>query len=222
MPVSVLAISDTHNMFDVFCRRLLATDVHADVLVHAGDFSNSGTPGEFNAFFRQLETISHRFLHILIVPGNHDMGKKSKFEIPPNLIDRAQFLLNQRATVCGIEFFGSCLIHDDTGLTDFCKVQDVDDYKWWEPLEHSVRVLISHVPPFGKLDQLAGGQNCGSKVLASRITAAPNLSHVIFGHIHDQRGSILAPAGTTQFHNVAAVSDSLYPVSGFPFVSLTV
>jgi len=58
--VRCVVISDTHNLHDQFIERQylpLPQEQHGDILIHAGDFSNNGTPGEcmsFNAFLLKM------------------------------------------------------------------------------------------------------------------------------------------------------------------------
>ncbi|KKU85756.1 MAG: hypothetical protein UY14_C0014G0001 [Parcubacteria group bacterium GW2011_GWA1_47_9] len=64
MKLRVVAISDTHEMH----RQVVVPD--GDVLVHAGDFTMSGTLPAIYEFNTWLGTLPHR--HKVVVAGNHD------------------------------------------------------------------------------------------------------------------------------------------------------
>ena len=64
--MTILHISDTHGLHDRLGK--LPT---ADVLVHSGDFTNSGTEQETLDFLNWL--ILQPFQHKIFVVGNHDL-----------------------------------------------------------------------------------------------------------------------------------------------------
>src|SRR5579883_2959389 len=60
----LVCISDTHN------RHRKLSPPPGDILVHAGDFSGRGMPGEIEAFGKWLAAQPHP--HKVVIAGNHD------------------------------------------------------------------------------------------------------------------------------------------------------
>lgn len=65
--LKIIHISDTHNEHE----RLFLPD--ADILIHTGDFSIYGAPWEVDQFNTWLGTIKHKFKHIIVIAGNHEL-----------------------------------------------------------------------------------------------------------------------------------------------------
>lgn len=87
-------------------------------------------------------------------------------------------------------------------------------------LDRDIKMLISHVPPFGIRDQAYGGDRIGCKGLREAILGhssafepeqmlvSPhfeNLRHHFYGHVHEQRGSETQEVDGRQvtFHNLS-------------------
>merc|ERR1712032_1107655 len=43
-----------------------------DIFVHTGDATDNGTDEELRDYVQWLREISHKFKHMLVIPGNHD------------------------------------------------------------------------------------------------------------------------------------------------------
>jgi len=61
----VVCVSDTHSM-----HRTLGTIPDGDVLVHAGDFTQTGTLAEVQDFCSWLGSLPHE--HKIVIAGNHE------------------------------------------------------------------------------------------------------------------------------------------------------
>ena len=64
--------------------------------------------------------------------------------------------------------------------TDLCKK--------WEKIPASVDILITHMPPYGLLDENAGKVKAGCKDLLKLVTEKLKPQIHVFGHIHESRG----------------------------------
>jgi len=65
--VTIVHLSDTH------CHHRDISLPEGDLLVHTGDFSNSGSDAEFKSFNRWLGDIKHKYRYgVYVVLGNHD------------------------------------------------------------------------------------------------------------------------------------------------------
>jgi len=69
--VRIVHISDTHNRHDQVTEDLL--ELEADILIHTGDFSDTGEANEFSNFNTWMGKVKDKFpLGIYLVLGNHD------------------------------------------------------------------------------------------------------------------------------------------------------
>ena len=62
--MTIICISDTHNKHE---------DLHipeGDILIHAGDITESGTKRELKSFFEWFKNQPHK--HKICIAGNHD------------------------------------------------------------------------------------------------------------------------------------------------------
>ena len=64
--------------------------------------------------------------------------------------------------------------------TDLCKK--------WEKIPACVDILITHMPPYGLLDENAGKVKAGCKDLLKLVTEKLKPQIHVFGHIHESRG----------------------------------
>lgn len=62
--VSLAIVSDTHN----YIHRVEIPP--ADILIHAGDFTNRGTDKEITAFNEVMKSLPHKVK--IVIPGNHE------------------------------------------------------------------------------------------------------------------------------------------------------
>ena len=58
----------------------------------------------------------------------------------------------------------------------------------WEKMPVSLDVLITHMPPYGLLDENAGKVKAGCKDLLRLVTEKLKPRIHVFGHIHESRG----------------------------------
>eukprot|EP00697_Spironema_sp_BW2_P007903 gnl/Spiro4/2234_TR1079_c0_g1_i1.p1 gnl/Spiro4/2234_TR1079_c0_g1~~gnl/Spiro4/2234_TR1079_c0_g1_i1.p1 ORF type:complete len:313 (+),score=60.98 gnl/Spiro4/2234_TR1079_c0_g1_i1:57-941(+) len=163
--LTLLCVSDTHD----FQHRMPRPLPHADILVHAGDFTVRGSRDEvanFRAWTQQLldEGIVG---HVVFVAGNHDFSLDTDATKNPRVLEsqlelkraltqreRVHYLQDGGCTVLGLRFYGTpwttrfsrwAFQAPDTeeGLgRHFARI----------PVDGSVDVLVSHSPPRGQGD----------------------------------------------------------------------
>ena len=63
--IKFVCVSDTHNLTN----KIQVPE--GDVLIHAGDFTNSGKPDEVEWFNKWLGNLPHK--HKIVIAGNHDI-----------------------------------------------------------------------------------------------------------------------------------------------------
>lgn len=98
--VRFVFISDTHNQTD----QLNMPD--GDVLIHAGDFSKVGLPGEIDHFNEFLGKVKHKYKHMIVISGNHELtfdpeGAASASSIlPKDSLDLDHVEMKKKLTNC--------------------------------------------------------------------------------------------------------------------------
>jgi len=83
----------------------------------------------------------------------------------------------------------------------------------WQMIPEDTDVLITHGPPLGILDNIAGGPALGDADLLDEVTNIVKPKVHIFGHIHDGYGT--QREGETTFVN-ASLLDEWYNVANTP------
>jgi hypothetical protein len=71
-PINIVCISDTHNTTPSL--------PDGDILIHAGDLTQSGSQRELNAQIAWLDAQPHRFK--VVIAGNHEICLDSSFPVP--------------------------------------------------------------------------------------------------------------------------------------------
>jgi len=220
--MKIVVISDTHNRHEEI------TIPQCDVLVHAGDFSMTGTRGEVYDFIEWLE--KQPATHKLVVAGNHEMTfddthPRFDLSIKRMLTQRDSsivYLENAAHTIHGIKFYGTPWtpwFYDwaFNGVTDenMPFYRGVSLSQTFSDIPEDTNVLICHGPPYNILDlSLLGDERTGSvemrKLTSNKLT---QLKLYLCGHIHEGRGVEVADGGVT-FVNASSVDRSykiLYP-----------
>ncbi len=184
--MTITTISDTHGKHELLNLR----NYTADVLVHAGDFSNRGTPTESLIFLEWLN--KQPFRHIILIAGNHDMFKPELFKEQlkhfPNII----YLQDSEVVIDGIKFYGSPY-SNEFGNWAFME-NDIQLGKIWDKIPDDTQVLVTHGPAYACHDSVkrAYGRDpkVGSKSLHYRKLALQGtLKLHVSGHIHEAYGT---------------------------------
>ena len=98
--VRFVFISDTHNQTD----KLDMPD--GDVLIHAGDFTNVGLPREIDHFNEFLGKIKHKYKHVIVISGNHELTFDPKGAdvasnlLPKDCLDLDHLEMKKKLTNC--------------------------------------------------------------------------------------------------------------------------
>ncbi|KAK4697803.1 hypothetical protein P7C71_g318, partial [Lecanoromycetidae sp. Uapishka_2] len=173
-PITVICISDTHNT---------QPDVpHGDLLIHAGDLTQSGSLEEIQTSLNWLKTLSHP--HKVIIAGNHDMlfetEEKAKLDLG-NIV-----YLQDSST--GIRFRNGRALNiygspwtptPGTWAFQHRREEDV----WTGSIPENTDILITHRPPRFHLDVAGYGDE---NLLKELWRTRPRLH--VFGHVHEGYG----------------------------------
>ena len=193
MDLRILHISDTHGV-----HRRLRDLPEADILVHSGDFTMSGSEAETLAFLEWLCDLPYR--HKVLVAGNHDAclyGARLD-----GLDDNVHYLCGSGVEIEGLKFWGVPMFMEDcvSGHQEqlYAAIPDGTD------------VLVTHTPPYGILDR-DGGILYGSRELLERVhTIRPSMH--LFGHIHKAHGT--TNDRMTVFSNAAIMDEGYDSLNG--------
>ncbi|KAI0765907.1 Metallo-dependent phosphatase-like protein [Trametes elegans] len=183
--IRIVCIADTHSAHD-----RMPPLPPGDVLIHAGDLSQSGSTKEIKRALRWLSAAPHR--HKIFIAGNHDdalANPERRDEILrgyPDLIyleDSSTTLsINGRhLTVYGSPY---ALVRGNAMSTVrgvFSYVRGARDN--WDNIPLFTDILITHAPPRHHLDVVG----LGCERLLQRLWEVRPLLHV-FGHVHNGRG----------------------------------
>jgi Icc-related predicted phosphoesterase len=210
-------ISDTHGKHNEITKDLPG----GDILLHAGDFMNSGwTEMEAIMFLKWFDGINNYDTKIFTA-GNHDRW----FELQP---EEVQGILTGYKTIDYLQDEELVLgFEGDTPIHIYGSPWQPEFYNWafnlprngeemkarWDAIPSNTDILITHSPPFGYLD-IPGGQSIrvGCEMLRHRVDEIKPKIH-IFGHIHGSHGYYFN--GHTHFIN-ASVLNEQYKYTNIP------
>ncbi|KAL4795172.1 Metallo-dependent phosphatase-like protein [Aspergillus venezuelensis] len=197
-PLRIVCISDTHNT--------TPTLPDGDILIHAGDLTQSGTLAEIQAQIDWLDSQPHKYK--VVIAGNHDLCLDLKFALLPSadwsysgrgIVDWKELIyLENDSTVLKFEdghngsrevkVFGSpytpkhgnwAYQYPRTNASFWAEINITED----------TDILITHGPPKGHLDL----GHLGCAYLRQRLwnmRRRPKLH--VFGHIHGGYGTEIA------------------------------
>ena len=181
--MKIWAISDTHGKHSQ-----LIIPEGIDTVIHAGDSTNHyGVENnkefvDFIGWFKELP-IKNKIL----IPGNHDEWALKKYNVDYVRSLGATLLIHEYLILDGITFFGSPYT-PVFGNWHFMISRDKLN-RYWDILDDTIDILITHGPPKGILDLGHDKQNnleyCGDSALYKKIVNIQPTYH-IFGHIHNQ------------------------------------
>lgn len=216
----IVCISDTHN------RQLKDLKIpDGDILIHSGDFSDTGTESNVEQFKQFLLALPHK--HKIVIAGNHDLsfdketypstwkrfGHSRQFDsdaLKATLSSVCTYLEDTSVEINGVKIYGS------PWQPTFC------DWAFniergppiaakWDAIPTGVDILITHGPPIGHGDLCSGGNRAGCVDLLRVIQSRVKPKFHIFGHVHEGYGS--TTDGTTVFINASTCTFKYKPTN---------
>lgn len=189
--MKLTCISDTHMRH----RDLVLPG--GDVLIHSGDFMNSGhVVGDIADFANWLSAQDYEYK--IVIAGNHDRMFEYDSENALRLLDSFGddsiiYLQDSEVVINGVKFYGSPWTPEFCGWAFALKSQEESEKKW-SKIPNDVDVLITHGPAYGYLDKIkypvstnSTKEHLGDKSLAERIEHINPKLHIC-GHIHSAQG----------------------------------
>lgn len=174
----IVAMADTHD------RHRHLTVPEGDVLVHAGDLTQSGTLPQLEAAARWLRALPHR--HKVVIAGNHDFWLQGHREEARGLFDGLTYLEDEEVQLDGVRFYGSPW---QPWFYDWAfnahRGEAIDAI--WRRIPAGLDVLVTHGPPAGYGDRVTDGTRVGCADLLRHLPRIGARLH-LFGHIHEDPG----------------------------------
>ncbi len=172
----ILACADIHGRRRVIDHVIYAIkEYDPEVIVVAGDITHFGTGEEVKEILDEIPG------EVLAVPGNCDPREAVEWIEK----SKAKSLHKKMVEIGGIRFFGI----GGSNVTPFRTMFELGEREFEESLSgaREIDVLVTHVPPYGILDEPRRGLHTGSKAVRKFVFEEKPILH-IFGHIHEARG----------------------------------
>ncbi|KAG8626716.1 hypothetical protein KVT40_005661 [Elsinoe batatas] len=187
--IQIVCISDTHSK--------ATTIPDGDVLIHAGDLTNAGTPKDIQQQIDWLDSLPHRYK--ICIAGNHDtwLDPRSRLQLPekdmsPGKLDWRDVIYLQHSSISlyfpshagrRLKMYGAPQI-PACGGPEFAFQYPRGSDAWSETVPPDTDILVTHTPPKYHLDLPAA---LGCEHLLREIWRVKPSLHV-FGHVHGGRG----------------------------------
>jgi Icc-related predicted phosphoesterase len=199
-------LSDTHTKHD----KLNGFLPGGDILLHSGDLTSRGYITEIENFMKWYNNINNYNTKVFIA-GNHDFGFQDDNQKLRGLLTGYKTIdyLEDELMMVGEDYDNMIKIWGSPWQPEF--------HNWafnlprgekikekWDMIPTNTDILITHGPPFGKLDYVPYDNiNVGCEDLLTRIQELKPKIHV-FGHIHEGYGYVFD--GTTHYINAAVLN----------------
>ena len=216
--MKITVLSDTHTRH----RHCEADLPGGDLLIHAGDFMNSGYhKQEATEFFDWFSSIKNYDKKVFIA-GNHDRIIENNptwslltIKDYSNIIylQDEGFSLYDMDKDSSTRLYGSPW-QPDFNMWAFNLPRNGEEMKGrWDAIPEDTDILITHGPPYGYHD-IPGGQSIrvGCEMLRHRVDEIKPKIHV-FGHVHGSSGYYFN--GHTHFIN-ASILNEQYNYTNLP------
>ena len=196
----ILHISDTHGF-----HRQIINFPKADIIIHSGDVSWTGSSSEVVDFIEWFSKLDYRYK--IFIGGNHDFSLDGKdWEIIQRFLpDNCFYLYNSGVTIAGVKLWGIPFFISNDLKGDSLEV--------CAQIPLDTDILITHRPPIGILDS----SDCISYGCTDLFEAVSFIrpKYHLFGHIHDSYG--IEKSEYTTFINASLVDEN-YRLVNKPFV----
>ncbi|OLQ01616.1 Metallophosphoesterase domain-containing protein 1 [Symbiodinium microadriaticum] len=214
-----VCFSDTHGRhFSIPSEHLLP----ADVLLHAGDFTNTGELEQVRSFNKWLEDYPAK--KKVLIAGNHDITFQEDYYVSRGAqrfhggahynssqakgsLTCCTYLEDTSVEVQGYRIYGSPWQPDFNDWA-FNLPRGEALQKCWAAIPSDTDILVVHGPPAGYVDITPVGRKGDVDLLAAIQNRS--IPVVVTGHLHMGHGT--ATDGTTLFVNAATCTEEYAPI----------
>ena len=196
-------ISDTHTKHETLNLS------GGDVLIHSGDFMNSGYRRDDIMDFLDW-FIDQPYKQKIFIAGNHDRWFQDNPEESKQILDSVYgglvtYLEDSGTKIGNVSVWGSPWQPEFMDWAFNLPRQGTELNDKWNLIPENTDILITHGPPYGYLDKLPNiPENLGCELLRERVKEVKPKIHV-FGHIHYGHG--YTTNGDTHFINAAVLNE---------------
>jgi hypothetical protein len=207
----IVCISDTHNQ-----HRLISNMPEGDILIHSGDFTNTGEYDQILDFIEWMHEQPYKIK--IFIAGNHDLTIHSSYYERTGR-DRFHGHLKRRnitydPVLCreALIKYSDVIYLEDSSITlqlgrdtkpivVYGSPWQPEFFDWafnlnrgaeilekWQRITEDVDILITHGPPFGYGDKCENGIPAGCIDLLNEIRDRIHPKLHVFGHIHEDVG----------------------------------
>lgn len=220
--IRVVCISDTHGRHHEVDFQV----PHGDVLIHAGDFSNTGSKQDTSLFLQWMKRLPHKTK--IVIAGNHDITMHEDYyenvgyqkfhrqaRAPDEKIRKSVrespdviYLEDSGYVIDGYKFWGS------PWQPEFCEwafnlPRGEKCGEKWAMIPSDTDILITHGPALGHGDLCSSGMRAGCVNLLQHIVQRVKPLYHIAGHIHEGYG--VTSNGETTFINASTCNFAYKP-----------
>lgn len=177
-PKTIVAISDTHTLHNQI-------DVPpGDILIFAGDMSNTGDLDDVAQFNQFLGRLLHP--HKIVIAGNHDFCFERQPQAAQALLTNCVYLQDEAVEIDGLKIYGCPW---QPWFFDFAfNLQRGPEIRAkWALIPPDTDILVTHGPPAGHGSKTSQQIDAGCVDLLEVIEQIKPKYH-IFGHIHEGYG----------------------------------
>lgn len=232
-----VCFSDTHGKHYSIAKQNYP---QADVLLHAGDFTNTGELEQVESFSTWLDAYPAK--HKIVIAGNHDITFHEEyysdrgaarfhrqavpdadtgelnFKTKPYDCSKVRELLKGNGNIYledGMEDVCGYTIYGSPWQPEFCDwafmlPRGQRMREIWANVPESVDVLLTHTPPFGFGDRCSSNARVGCEMLTAAIQQRA-VSVNVSGHIHSGYGCTLDD--TTLYINASTCDHDYRPIN---------
>lgn len=160
----------------------------ADLLIHCGDATYSGTIQEVARAGVWLRSLPHK--EKLFIPGNHDRLFETDRNIADSLFEGITVLHDKEYIWNGYRIWGTSWQPAFAGWAFGINTYD-DLYRAFLQIPVNTDILITHCPPYKVLDLTEEGVHAGAKPLIDLFKKGRINPYIhAFGHIHEGYGQV--------------------------------
>lgn len=150
-PIRVVCLSDTHE-------EIVSKVPDGDLLIHAGDMTNSGTAADIQKQLDWLASLPHK--HKVIVCGNHDSwfdirSRREEDTLAHRVVDTKgmHYLENESITLNfdggrKLNIYGAPSL-PKCGDASNAFQYEIQDHPWTNSIPIDTDILVTHTPPVG-------------------------------------------------------------------------